>query len=82
MVAEDDCLLLAAVPVDLIDDVADLFLGQQGVDQIEADRRVARQNLRQQHAPRGRLDPLDDRLAVGIDSMEAGLDTSVQRDRL
>ena len=36
-VAEDHGLLLAAVAVDLVDQVADLLLAQQPVDQVEAD---------------------------------------------
>ena len=40
-VAEDHRLLLAAVAVDLVDDVADLLLGQQPVDQVEADVGIA-----------------------------------------
>ena len=73
-VAEDNCLLLAGVAIDLVDDVADLLLGQQGVDQVKADRRIARQDLGQQHAARCRRDPLDNRLTVGVDRVIARLD--------
>jgi len=81
-VAEDDRLLLAAVAVNLVDDVADLLLGQKGVDQVKADRRVARHDFGQQHPARGGLDPLDHRLAVGVDSVVARLDPGMQRYRL
>src|ERR1700757_3079322 len=82
MVAEDNSLFLTAMAIDLIDDVADLLLRQKSIDQIKADRRVAGEDLRQQHATRRRLYTLHNRLAVGIDSVEAGLDPCMQRDGL
>ena len=81
-VAEDHGLLLAAEAVDVIDQVADLLLAEHLVDQLEIDRRVARQDLRQQHAARRRLDAPDDRAALLIDGAEARLDPGVQRHRL
>src|SRR5581483_553434 len=81
-VAEDDGLLLAAVTVDVVDQVADLALGQQLVDQVEADQRAARQDLAEEHAARRRLDAAHARLAISVDALEARLDLGVQRYRL
>ena len=78
MIAEDNSLLLAAMAIDLIDDVADLLLGQKRVDHIEADRRVTGQDLGEQHAARCRLYTLHDRLAIRIDGVEARLDPRMQ----
>ncbi len=80
-VAKDHGLLLAAVPVNLVDDIADLFLRQQLIDHFKADRRHPRQNLGQQHAARGRLDPLHHRRAIGIDPLVTRLDVGMQRYR-
>ena len=44
-VGEQHRLLLAAVAIDLVDEVADLLLAQQAVDQLEGDLRIARQML-------------------------------------
>ena len=78
-VAKDHRLLLPAVAIDLVDDVADLLLGQQRVDQIEPDRRVAGQDLRQQHAAGGRFDAAHHRVVIGIDGVIARLDPGMQR---
>src|SRR5262249_45411246 len=81
-VAEDHGLFLAAVAIDLIDEIADLLLAKQLIDQIEADVAVPRQNLGEQHPPRRRIDPANDRVSVRIDRLVAGLDAGVQRYRL
>src|ERR1700733_10671062 len=81
-VAEDDRLFLAAEAVDMVDQLADLLFGQQPIDQLEANQRAARQDLRQQHAARRRFDPSGDRLALTVDRLVARLDARVQRHRL
>jgi hypothetical protein len=81
-VAEDHRLLLAAEAIDVVDQVADLLLGQQLVDQLKADQRAARQDLGQQHAARGGLDPAGNGVAVGIHRLEPRLDAGMQAHRL
>jgi hypothetical protein len=66
----------------MVDQVADLLLAEELVDQLEIDRRMARQDFRQQHAAGRRLDAPDDRFAAFIDGFVAGLDLRVQRHRL
>src|SRR5579883_373630 len=78
-VAEDHRLFLATVAVDDIDDVCDVLLGQHAVDQREGHVRMLRQDLRDQHPASGRVDALDDRIALGIDRLEPRLDLGVQR---
>ncbi len=72
-------LLLAAVAINLIDDVADLLLTQQAVHQLERDLRIARQMLGNHHAAGRRLHAADDRLVVLIHRVIARLDLGVQR---
>jgi hypothetical protein len=81
-VGEDYRLLLAAMAVDQIDDLADFLLGHQAVDQREGHLDVQRQDLSQQHPPRRRLDAHDGRLALIVQGVIAGLDLGVQADRL
>ena len=71
-VAEDHRLLLTAVAVDGVDQAGDRLLGQQLVDELELDARLARQQLAQQHAARRRLDDLDDFVAVRVDRRGSG----------
>ena len=63
----------------MIDQIADLLLGQQPIDQIETHRRVPRQDLREEHPARGGIDAADDRVAILIDRLEARLDARMQR---
>ena len=79
--AEQHGLLLAAVTIDLVDDVADFLLAQQAVDQLERDLGIARQDLRDHHAARRGLHAPRDGLAFGIDRLVARLDLGMQRDR-
>src|SRR6516162_10901295 len=68
--------------IDLVDYVADLLLGQEAVDQLKGNRRMTRQDLGQQHAPRGGLDQPYHWLARVIVGAKAGFDASMQRHRL
>ena len=56
-VGEDHRLLLAAVAVDDVDDVADLLLRQQLVDQAERHVRMTRQDLATASCGRGWFPP-------------------------
>ena len=51
-IGEQHGLLLAAVTIDLVDDVGDFLLAQQAVDQLERDLGMARQDFRDHHAAR------------------------------
>ena len=81
-VAEDDRLLLTAVAIDHVDHVGDVLLGQQPVDQVEADIGLPRQELAEQHAAGRRVVDLRHRLALLVDRAEAALDLGVQGDDL
>ncbi len=57
-VGEQHRLLLAGVAIDGVDDVADLLLGEEAVDGLERHLVALRQRFAEQHAARGRLEPL------------------------
>src|SRR5258706_2094859 len=80
-VAEQNGLLLPAMTIDLIDDVADLLLAQLPVDELERNQRTARQELGQHHAAGRGFHPPRDRLVVLVDGLVARLDLRMQRDR-
>ena len=80
-VGEQHGLLLAAMAIHQVDDLGDFLLGQQPVDEVEGNRLVARQDLRQQHPARCRLDHAGRRLAVRIDALVTALDGRMQRHR-
>ena len=56
-VGEQHGLLLAAVTIDLVDQLADLLLAQQAIDQLERDLGVPRQDVGDQHAARRGFHP-------------------------
>ena len=57
-VGEQHRLLLAGVAIDVVDDVADLLLGEEAVDGLERHLVALRQRLAEQHAARRRLEAL------------------------
>ena len=81
-VAEDDRLLLTAVAIDHVDHVRDVLLGEQPVDQVEADIGLPRQEIAQQHAAGGRVVDVRHRLVLLVDRAEAALDLGVQAEHL
>ena len=66
------------MPVDDVDQLGDLLLGQQPVDQAEGHRCVTRQHLGQDHAARGRLDHRGRQFAVVVDAVVTRPDLGVQ----
>src|SRR5579862_4297332 len=81
-VSEEHRLLLAAMAVDLVDDVRHLLLAQELVDQLERDLGMTRQDLRDHHPARRGFDAAGDRLALGVDGLVARRDLGVQRHRV
>ena len=81
MIGEDHGLLLTAMAVDDVDKLRDLPLRQELVDQTEIDLWIPRQLLSEKHSARRGVDPQRDGVALFIDSLIAGLDLRMQRDR-
>ena len=79
-VGEDHALFLAAMAVDRVDHVGDVLLGQLPVDQRERHLRIARQDLRDQHAPGRGGHHGADRLVIRVHREVARADLAVQRD--
>ena len=76
-IGEQHGFLLAAVAVDHVDNVRDLFLGEQLVYKAGVDSLVARQDLGNQHSTRRRIDQAGDRVTLGIDALEPAPDLAV-----
>ena len=75
-------VLLAAVAVDGIDDVADFLLGEEPVDGCKWHLEAAGQRFADQHAPRCGDEPLQIAFAGFVGLRNASLDAGVERDGL
>src|SRR5690348_11915506 len=81
-VAEDDGLLLPAMPVDRVDHRRDLALGHQAIDDVERDLHASRKHASKDHAPGRGVIPLLEGLTLLVDTFPAVFDLGVQADHL
>ena len=79
-VAEDDRLLLAAMAIDLVDDVADLLLGEEPVHDVEGYVGIVRQDVREHHPAGRRLDTHHPEFAVLVVGLDPRGDPRLERD--
>ena len=77
-VSKDNSLFLATVTVNDIDNVRDVFFGQQLVDGRERNARMTRQQFGQQHTTGGRCNTNRDRLIVFINRFVTCIDFRMQ----
>ena len=79
-VTEDNGFFLTTVTIDSVNDVGDLFLGQQTVDQRERHLEVAWQQIGKDHPARGGNHLLQDFVTIFVTGTIAGLDPGIDRD--
>ena len=77
-IGKQHSLFLACVTIDDVDNVADFFLGQQAVDDIERHLVVVWKALAEQHAPGGGFEALHDLFAGFVRLWDAADDLGVQ----
>ena len=82
LVTEDHSRLLSTVPVNLIDQRADGFLSHQLITKLGRDQRITRQKVCNHQTARRRVDDLDKRLALFVNSLVARLDFGMHGKRL
>ncbi len=79
-VGENDRVLLAAMTIDNIDHVRDLFFGQNTINGVKRHHFIARQDLEQFQAAWRHFHTLDYGIAIVIDGVNSRLDFTVQCD--